>query len=267
MKIGNLNLDKGKLFAILGPCVIENEEITMEIAGSLKEISADTGIDIIFKASFDKANRSSIRSYRGPGIAEGLRILKKVKDETGLPVLTDIHESRQAEKAAEVVDILQIPAFLCRQTDLLTAAGSTGLPVNVKKSQFMAPEDMVFAADKIRSTGNENVLLTERGTFFGYRNLVVDIRNIPVMKRSGCPVIIDATHSVQRPTAADGVTGGDPEFIPLIAGAGLLAGADGVFLEVHPDPEKALSDGANSLPLKNLKPLLIRLKNIYNINL
>ncbi len=247
--------------------MIENEEITMGIADSLKKISEDTGIDIIFKASFDKANRSSIRSYRGPGIDEGLRILKKVKDETGLPVLTDIHESGQAEKAAEVVDILQIPAFLCRQTDLLTAAGKTGLPVNVKKSQFMAPEDMVFAADKIRSTGNENILLTERGTFFGYRNLVVDIRNIPVMKRSGCPVIIDATHSVQRPTAADGVTGGDPEFIPLIAGAGLLAGADGVFLEVHPDPEKALSDGANSLHLKNLKPLLIRLKNIYNINL
>lgn len=267
MKIGNITLDKGKLFAILGPCVIENEEITMGIADSLKEISSDTGIDIIFKASFDKANRSSIKSYRGPGIDEGLRILKKVKDETGLPVLTDIHESRQAEEAAEVVDILQIPAFLCRQTDLLIAAGCTGLPVNVKKSQFMAPEDMVFVADKVRSTGNENVLLTERGTFFGYRNLVVDIRNIPIMKRSGCPVIIDATHSVQRPTAADGVTGGDPEFIPMIAGAGLLAGADGVFLEVHPDPDKALSDGANSLPLKNLEHLLIRLKNIYNINL
>jgi len=267
LKIGNITLDKGKLFAILGPCVIENEEITMGIADSLKEISSDTGIDIIFKASFDKANRSSIKSYRGPGIDEGLRILKKVKDETGLPVLTDIHESRQAEEAAEVVDILQIPAFLCRQTDLLIAAGCTGLPVNVKKSQFMAPEDMVFVADKVRSTGNENVLLTERGTFFGYRNLVVDIRNIPIMKRSGCPVIIDATHSVQRPTAADGVTGGDPEFIPMIAGAGLLAGADGVFLEVHPDPDKALSDGANSLPLKNLEHLLIRLKNIYNINL
>ncbi|MEN8223467.1 MAG: 3-deoxy-8-phosphooctulonate synthase, partial [Acidobacteriota bacterium] len=155
----------------------------------------------------------------------------------------------------------------CRQTDLLIAAGRTGLPVNVKKSQFMAPEDMMFVADKIRSTGNENILLTERGTFFGYRNLVVDIRNIPVMKRSGCPVIIDATHSVQRPTASDGVTGGDPEFIPLIAGSGLLAGADGVFLEVHPEPENALSDGANSLPLKNLKPLLIKLKKIYNINL
>ncbi len=267
MKIGNLTLGKEKLFTILGPCVIENEEMTMGIAVSLKEISEDTGIDVIFKASFDKANRSSISSYRGPGIDEGLRILKKIKDETGLPVLTDIHEPGQAEKASEVVDILQIPAFLCRQTDLLTAAGRTGLPVNVKKSQFMAPEDMFFVADKIRSTGNENILLTERGTFFGYRNLVVDIRNIPIMKRMGCPVIIDATHSVQRPTASDGVTGGDPEFIPLIAGAGLLAGADGVFLEVHPEPEKALSDGANSFNLKKLKPLLISLKNIYNINL
>ncbi len=267
MKIGNLTLDKENLFTILGPCVIESEEMIMGIAGSLKKISEEAGVEIIFKASFDKANRSSLRSYRGPGIDEGLKILKKVKDEVGLPVLTDIHEPWQAEKVAEVIDIIQIPAFLCRQTDLLIAAGRTGLPVNVKKSQFMAPEDMVFVADKIRSTGNENVLLTERGTFFGYRNLVVDIRNIPVMKRSGCPVIIDATHSVQRPTASNGVTGGDPEFIPLIAGAGLLAGADGVFLEVHPDPENALSDGANSLNLKNLKPLLIRLKKIYNINL
>ncbi len=265
MKIGNLELNKKKFFTILGPCVIESEKMTLQIAGSLKDISEELNIDVIFKASFDKANRSSIDSYRGPGIDEGLRILKKVKDELELPVLSDIHEPQQAVQAAEVLDIIQIPAFLCRQTDLLTAAGKTGVPVNVKKSQFMAPEDMEFVAGKIRSTGNENILLTERGTFFGYRNLVVDIRNIPVMKKTGYPVIIDATHSVQRPTAANGVTGGNPEFIPLIAGAGLLAGADGVFIEVHPDPQNALSDGANSLDLKKLKPLLIRLEKIYNI--
>lgn len=265
MKIGNLELNEGKLFTILGPCVIESEDMTMRIAESLKEICEETGTGMIFKASFDKANRSSISSYRGPGINEGLRILKKVKDELELPVLSDIHEPWQAEKAAEVLDIIQIPAFLCRQTDILTAAGKTGLPVNIKKSQFMAPEDMEFVAGKIRSTGNEKIFLTERGTFFGYRNLVVDIRNIPVMKKTGYPVIIDATHSVQRPTEADGVSGGDPEFIPLIAGAGLIAGADGVFLEVHPDPPNALSDGANSLDLKKLKPLLIRLEKIYNI--
>jgi len=266
LKIGNLHLNHKRLFAILGPCVIESPEMTLGIADSLKEIAGETGVDVIFKASFDKANRSSIHSYRGPGLEEGLRILKTVKEETGLPVLTDIHEPRQAEPAAKIVDILQIPAFLCRQTDLLVAAGRTGLPVNVKKSQFMAPEDMSFVTEKIRSTGNENILLTERGTFFGYRNLVVDIRNIPVMKETGCPVIIDATHSVQRPTAAGGVTGGDPQFIPMIAGSGVLAGAAGVFLEVHPEPETALSDGANSLPLKKLKPLLIRLKKIYNID-
>ncbi|MCK4888407.1 MAG: 3-deoxy-8-phosphooctulonate synthase [Candidatus Aminicenantes bacterium] len=265
MKIGNLELNKEKFFTILGPCVIESEKMIMQIAESLKDISEELNIDMIFKASFDKANRSSINSYRGPGINEGLRILQKVKDELELPVLSDIHEPQQAVQAAEVLDIIQIPAFLCRQTDLLTAAGETGLPVNVKKSQFMAPEDMEFVAGKIRSTGNENILLTERGTFFGYRNLVVDIRNIPVMKKTGYPVIIDATHSVQRPTSADGVSGGNPEFIPLIAGAGLLAGADGVFLEVHPDPGNALSDGANSLDLKKLKLLLIRLEKIYNI--
>ena len=265
MKIGNLELNKEKFFTILGPCVIESEKMTLQIAESIKDISEELNIDVIFKASFDKANRSSIDSYRGPGIDEGLRILKKVKDEFELPVLSDIHEPQQAVQAAEVLDIIQIPAFLCRQTDLLTAAGKTGLPVNVKKSQFMAPEDMEFVAGKIRSTGNANILLTERGTFFGYRNLVVDIRNIPVMKKTGYPVIIDATHSVQRPTAANGVTGGNPEFIPLIAGAGLLAGADGVFIEVHPDPQNALSDGANSLNLKKLKQLLIRLEKIYNI--
>jgi len=267
LRVGNIELNNKNLFSVLGPCVIESEEMTMRIAGSLKKISDDIGIPLIFKASFDKANRSSITSYRGPGINEGLRILKKVKDKYGIPVLSDIHEPWQADIAAKVLDVIQIPAFLCRQTDILIAAGKTGLPINVKKSQFMSPEDMEFVSDKIRTTGNKNILLTERGTFFGYRNLVVDMRNIPVMKRIGYPVIIDATHSIQRPTATGGVSGGDPEFIPQIAGSGILSGADGVFLEVHPDPVNALSDGANSLDLKNLKPLLIWLQKIYNTTL
>jgi len=265
VKVGNLELKNEKLFAILGPCVIETEDTTLKTAEYLKAVSEETGISLIFKASFDKANRSSINSPRGPGINEGLRILSKVKDNFNIPVITDIHEPWQAKVVAEVIDIIQIPAFLCRQTDLLVAAGKTGLPVNVKKSQFMAPEDMDYVAGKIISTGNDNILFTERGTFFGYRNLVVDIRNIPKMKKSGYMVIIDATHSVQRPTAGDGVTGGDPEFIPIIAGSGLLAGANGVFLEVHPDPANAYSDGANSLELKKIKSLLIWLKKIYNI--
>ncbi len=265
MKVGNIELKKEKLFMIMGPCVIETEDITLKIAEFLKEISDEMSIDLIFKASFDKANRSSISSPRGPGINEGLRILEKVKSEFGIPVTTDIHEAWQAKIVSEIIDIIQIPAFLCRQTDLLIAAGETGLPVNVKKSQYMAPEDMEHVAEKIRSTDNDNILFTERGTFFGYRNLVVDIRNIPKMKKSGYMVIIDATHSVQRPTAIDGVTGGDPEFIPIIAGSGVLAGANGVFLEVHPNPPNAYSDGANSLELKKINSLLIWLKKIYNI--
>ena len=267
MKIGNINLGNDRLFAILGPCVIESEEMTLKIAEAVKRIAEETGTDLIFKASFDKANRSSLTSYRGPGIKEGLKILGKVRTELDIPVLSDIHESWQAEAAGEVLDVIQIPAFLCRQTDLLIAAGKTGRPVNIKKSQFMAAEDMAYAAAKVISTGNKNIIFTERGTFFGYRNLVVDFRNIQLMKKSGHPVVIDATHSVQRPSAQDGVTGGDPEFIPMIAGAGILAGAAGVFLEVHPDPANAMSDGANSLDLKKLKSLLLKLKTIYNINL
>lgn len=253
------------LFFILGPCVIENEKLTLEIAGELTRITREIEVPFIFKASFDKANRSSIDSFRGPGLKEGLRILRKVKEEFNIPVISDIHEPWQAEPAAEVLSMIQVPAFLSRQTDLLVAAGNTGLPVNVKKGQFMAPEDMIFVVNKIKSTGNEKILLTERGTFFGYRNLVVDFRNIPIMKETGCPVILDVTHSVQRPSADGGKTGGTPEYIPILAANGVVSGADGIFLEVHPTPETALSDGSNSFHLKNIKTLLIRLKKLYNI--
>lgn len=265
-KIDNLEIRNDRLFFILGPCVIESEPFIMDLAGKIKEIAQSIEVSFIFKASFDKANRSSITSYRGPGIEEGLRILKRVKEELDIPVITDVHEPWQAEHAAEAVSALQIPAFLSRQTDLLVAAGNTGLPINVKKGQFMAPEDMALVVNKIKSTGNSKIMLTERGTFFGYRNLVVDFRNIPIMKENNIPVIMDVTHSVQKPSAAGGVSGGTPEFIPLIARCGVVSGANGIFMEVHPDPGNALSDGTNSLNLKNLKTLLIQLKKLYNID-
>lgn len=265
--IDDVKIREDRLFFILGPCVIENEKITLEIAEKVKEIAHEIDITVIFKASFDKANRSSLKSFRGPGIDKGLKILKKVKNEFKLPVLSDIHEPWQAEVVSEVLSVIQIPAFLCRQTDLLLAAGKTGLVINVKKGQFMSPEDMPLVKDKIESTGNKKIMLTERGTFFGYRNLVVDFRNIPIMKKTGLPVIIDATHSVQRPTGSGSVSGGDPQFIPLIASAGVVSGANGVFIEIHPNPSEALSDGSNSMNIKNLKTLLIKLKRLYNINL
>lgn len=263
--IDNLEIGKQGLFFILGPCVIEGEAFTLDLAEKLKTITLEVGVPFIFKASFDKANRSSVTSYRGPGLKEGLRILKRVKEELAIPVLSDIHEPWQAEPAAEVLSALQVPAFLCRQTDLLVAVGKTGLPVNIKKGQFMAPEDMTLVVEKVKSTGNSRIMLTERGTFFGYRNLVVDFRNIPIMKENRLPVILDVTHSVQKPTAAGGVTGGTPEYIPIIASSGVVSGADGIFMEVHPDPGAALSDGSNSLHIKNLKTLLIQLKKLYNI--
>ena len=263
-KTEDIEVQDDRLFFILGPCVIENEETTVQIAGEIKRIAEELGIPVIFKASFDKANRSSLKSFRGPGIKEGLRILTKIKRDLGLPVLSDIHEVWQAEPAAKVLSVIQIPAFLSRQTDLLLAAGKTGLPVNVKKGQHMSPEDMNLVVEKIESTGNKKIFLTERGTFFGYRNLVVDFRNIPVMKKAGYPVIIDATHSLQRPSAADGTSGGDPEFIPTVALCGVVSGANGVFLEVHPEPSRALSDGKNLLNLKLLKGLLNKVKTIYN---
>ncbi len=264
LSIGTIDIAATTPFFILGPCVIEGENETLEIARRLKDLSDSLDLPIIFKASFDKANRSSLASYRGPGLDRGLEILDMVKSETGLPVISDIHTPEQAAPAARVLSALQIPAFLCRQTDLLLAAGETGLPVNVKKGQFMAPEDMGRVVEKIRSTGNNQVLLTERGTTFGYHDLVVDFRSIPIMKALGVPVIMDATHAVQRP-AVGPVSGGRPEFIPHLAAAGVVCGANGVFLEVHPRPDQALSDGANSLPLDSLGALLLRLKAYYKV--
>ncbi len=266
-KSEGIQVRRDELFFILGPCVLETEKITLYIAEVLKELSEKHNIKIFFKASFDKANRSSVNSHRGPGIEKGLELLNKVKEKTGLPIVSDIHEPWQAEVVSKVLSVIQIPAFLSRQTDLLIEAGKTNLPVNVKKAQFMAPEDMKFIIEKISSTGNKKIMLTERGTFFGYRNMVVDFRNIPIMAKNKLPVIIDATHSVQRPTAENGTSGGNPEFIPLMATAGLTSGANGIFMEVHPNPEEAKSDGSNSLKLKDLERLLIYLKKIYNIKL
>jgi len=246
---------------ILGPCVIESEEHALRMAHCISEVCAKAGAEFVFKASFDKANRSSLSSFRGPGI-DGLRILGNVKAETGLRITTDIHESWQAELAAEVADIIQVPALLSRQTDLILAAGRTGRIVNIKKGQFTAPEDMGYAVEKARAGGASEVWVTERGTTFGYHNLVVDMRGIPIMRRLGVPVIMDATHSVQRPSAGAGCSMGEPEFIETLASAAVAAGADGVFMEVHDDPEHALSDGPNSLRLDRLDTMLRRLLRI-----
>ena len=241
---------------IAGPCVIESEAHATMIAERLKEIAALAGVALIFKASYDKANRSSVNSYRGPGIEEGLRILKNIRQRTGLPVLTDVHEVAHVAPVAEVCDVVQIPAFLCRQTDLLVAAGKSGRAVNLKKGQFAAPWEMENALEKIASTGNEQILLTERGSSFGYNNLVVDMRAFQVMRGFGFPVIFDVTHSVQLPGAAGQSSGGQPEFIAPLARAGTAAGVDGIFLEVHDHPAKALSDGTNALALEKLPALL-----------
>ena len=261
-EIGPVEVGAGRLFLIAGPCVIESEAHVRTMADALQRITADLGVGLIFKASYDKANRTSVKSFRGPGLKEGVRILGKLARETGLPVLTDVHEPGHCEVAAEAVDVLQIPAFLCRQTDLLVAAGKTGRAVNVKKGQFVAPWDMEHTVEKVRSTGNERVFLTERGSSFGYNTLVVDYRSLPVM-RAMAPVVFDGTHSVQQPSAANGVSGGQPEFIPLLARAAVAAGVDGLFLEVHDAPAHALSDGANALDLKLLGPLLEKLLAIH----
>jgi 2-dehydro-3-deoxyphosphooctonate aldolase (KDO 8-P synthase) len=254
-EIGPVQVGAGQLFLIAGPCVIESEAHARSMAEAIQRVAADLGIPYIFKASYDKANRTSVKSFRGPGLVEGMRILARLAKDTGLAVLTDVHEPAHCEVAAEAVDVLQIPAFLCRQTDLLVAAGRTGRAVNIKKGQFMAPWDMEHPVEKVRSTGNERVLLTERGASFGYNTLVVDFRSLPVMRRMA-PVVFDGTHSVQQPSAAGGVSGGQPEFIPLLARAAVAAGIDGLFLEVHDDPANAKSDGANALDLKLLRPLL-----------
>lgn len=266
MRIGPISLgNDGPLFLIAGPCVIESEGLVLEVAAFLKDVSFNLGIPVVFKASFDKANRTSLHSFRGPGLEPGLKILEKVKREVGLPVISDVHEPGQLAQAAAVLDVIQIPAFLCRQTDLLVAAGQTGLPVNIKKGQFLSPWEMGQAVEKVRSTGNRRILLTERGTFFGYNNLVVDMRSIVILRRFGCPVIFDATHSVQLPGKEGSASGGQREFVDDLASAAVAAGADGIFLEVHPEPDKALCDGANSLPLPHLKGLLATLMDIRHL--
>ena len=264
--IGNVNIsEKGPFFLIAGPCVIEDEDTTFRVASFLRETADLLEVPVFFKSSYDKANRTSFDSYRGPGIEKGLEILQRVREETGLPVLSDVHETKDIETAAGVLDIIQIPAFLCRQTDLIVSAARTGLPINIKKGQFLSPWDMEQAIGKAVSSGNHRLLLTERGTTFGYNNLVVDLRSIAVMKGFGFPVIFDATHSVQLPGGAGNSSGGQREFAEHLSRAAVAAGADGLFMEVHPHPDSALCDGPNSLPLKQVRPLLALLKEIHGL--
>ncbi|AHE52105.1 2-dehydro-3-deoxyphosphooctonate aldolase [Sphingomonas sanxanigenens DSM 19645 = NX02] len=266
MRFRNNEIGAGHpMFVIAGPCVIESEAMSLSVAETLRAISDRLGLALVFKSSFDKANRSSSASYRGPGEQEGLRILEKVRDATGLPLLTDIHTPEQARAAADVVDIIQTPAFLARQTDLIVAAVETGIPVNIKKAQFMAPGDMRQVVDKARRAAAaagvpaDNVILTERGTSFGYNNLVVDMRSLAIMAETGCPVVFDATHSVQLPGGLGDRSGGERRFVPLLARAAVAAGVDGLFMETHPDPDQALSDGPNAWPLDQVEPLFRQL--------
>lgn len=263
LRIGTRLIGRGEpLLFIGGPCVIEDYETTLEVASFLQSLTGRLSMPFLFKASYDKANRSSLESFRGPGAAAGLEILKRIKTELGIEVTSDIHGTAEVASAAEVLDVLQIPAFLCRQTDLILSAAGTGKPVNIKKGQFMAPWDMANVVRKAASVGNRKVLLTERGAMFGYNNLVVDFRGIRIMQEMGCPVVFDATHSVQLPGGSGNVSGGQREFAPVLARAAVAAGADAVFLEVHPDPDRALCDGPNSLPLHGLEPLLRQLLDI-----
>jgi len=250
------------MLLIGGPCVLESEEIARQVAGTLREICGRLGLSYVFKASFDKANRTSLDAYRGPGIDEGLRILQKIREEFQVPVISDIHDRSQVPAAAEVLDVLQIPAFLCRQTDLLVAAAGSGKPINLKKGQFLSPWDMRNAVNKIRACGKSQVMLVERGSSFGYNNLVVDMRSLPVMRSFDCPVIYDATHSVQLPGGLGGASGGQREFIAPLSRAAVAAGVDGLFMEIHPDPDRALCDGPNSMPLDQVEDVLARLVRI-----
>jgi 2-dehydro-3-deoxyphosphooctonate aldolase (KDO 8-P synthase) len=261
IKVGSGN----PFLLVAGPCVLESEDLARTVALELKEIARRLGISFVFKSSFDKANRTSLDSYRGPGMQEGLKILGNIRQDFKVPVISDVHESYQAEEAGAVLDVLQIPAFLCRQTDLLVAAARTGKAINLKKGQFLSPWDMTNAVNKIRSAGNNNLMLCERGFALGYNNLVVDMRSLPVMRSHGCPVIFDATHSVQLPGGAGSSSGGQREFIPVLARAAVAAGIDGMFMEVHPEPEKALCDGPNHLPLDQVEPLLKTLLRIHSI--
>jgi len=263
-EIGSVSIGSPSLFLIAGPCVIESEAHARFMADSIQRIAVDLGVPYIFKASYDKANRTSVKGFRGPGLEEGIRILRGIAAATGLPVLTDVHQADDCEAVAEAVDVLQIPAFLCRQTDLLLAAAKTGRAVNIKKGQFVAPWDMSYAVEKVTGAGNPRVFLTERGFSFGYNNLVVDMRSLAIMRRLA-PVVFDGTHSVQTPSSAGGQSGGQPEFIPVLARAAVAAGVDGVFLEVHDDPANAKSDGANALNLKQLRPLLESLQDIHRV--
>ena len=252
-------------FLIAGPCAIESEQLALDTAFQLKEITNRLGIPFIYKSSFDKANRSSINSFRGPGMEEGLRILQKVKDETGVPVLTDVHEDTDIQAVAEVVDVLQTPAFLCRQTNYITRVASAGLPVNIKKGQFLSPWEMKNVSDKAKSTGNKQIMVCERGASFGYNNLVSDMRSLAVMRDTGCPVVYDGTHSVQLPGGHGDSSGGQREFIPVLARAAIAVGVSGLFLETHPEPAKAKSDGPNAWPLDRMEELLITLKNLDEV--
>ena len=266
IQLRDFSVGSGQLLLIAGPCVIESEQHAIGLARTIKSIAARCGVQYVFKASYDKANRTSVRSYRGPGLEAGLQILGRIRQDVDVPVLTDIHEPSHAEPAAAMVDVLQIPAFLCRQTDLLVAAARTGRVVNIKKGQFLAPSDMRHAIAKVTGAGNHQVLVTERGTSFGYNNLVVDMRALPALRQLGYPVVYDVTHSLQLPGAGNGVTTGQSEFIAPMASAGVAAGVDGVFMEIHERPESALSDGQNALRLDLLEPLLRRLVRIHAIS-
>ena len=265
-KAGGVTIGGGELFLIAGPCAIESEESVMRHASKIKKIASELRIPYVFKASYDKANRSSSDSFRGPGIEDGLRILKTVKDELGVPVLSDVHGVHEIEAAARVLDIIQIPAFLCRQTDLLVEAAKTGKPVNVKKGQFMAPRDMKNVVDKIRKAGNDHVILTERGSSFGYNTLVNDFRALVIMREMGVPVVFDATHSVQQPGGLGHASGGERKYVSALARAAVAVGCDGLFMEVHEDPDHALSDGPNMVALKDLKKLLASLLAIHEVS-
>lgn len=257
----NVGLDQ-PFFLLAGPCVIESEAMALSTATELKQITDKLGIPFIYKSSFDKANRSSIDSFRGLGMAEGLRILQKVKDEVGVPVITDVHEDTPMDEVAEVVDVIQTPAFLCRQTNFILKAAAAGIPINIKKGQFMAPWDMKNVVDKARTTGNEQIMVCDRGVSFGYNNLVSDMRALAVMRETECPVVFDATHSVQLPGGQGTTSGGQREHVPVLARAAVAAGISGIFMETHPDPSKALSDGPNAWPLGEMESLLARLKGI-----
>jgi 2-dehydro-3-deoxyphosphooctonate aldolase (KDO 8-P synthase) len=261
----DVGLDK-PLFLIAGPCVIESEQLQLDVAGQLKEITTKLGINFIFKSSFDKANRTSLTSFRGPGMEEGLRVLSEVKRQIGVPVLTDVHEYTPMDEVASVVDVLQTPAFLVRQTDFITKVCATGKPVNIKKGQFLSPWDMKPVVEKAKSTGNQQIMVCERGASFGYNNLVSDMRSLSVMRETGCPVVFDATHSVQLPGGQGASSGGQREFVPVLARAAIAVGVAGIFMETHPDPSKALSDGPNAWPLGKMEALLSTLLELDSIS-